>query len=511
LRTYTEDELALIREFKAAEDALVDPVAFRAWMASSDLLDWVHEPVAHHRVMLKAFQWWVDTPSAKLMIFLPFGSAKTVYSSIQLPLWLWARDPTLSILCSSNTQDFAESLARRRRDAVETTEFSRLSGATLRADSKSVKEFQNTKGGTMRAVGISASCTGFRSTHNICDDPHVDFAQLESRKYRDEIFEWYTGIFRSRLAPGGRELICTTRYSSDDLAGRLIQKEGEDWKVIRIPEVSEGAGDILNRPEGARLWPEFLSEDRLLNRVRNPRLWAGAYMARPISDSGTWLSMADLPTVDRAPEGLTVFAAMDLALSVGKGDFSVIMVFGVDEKADLYVLDVWRGQKAVDDVATVLTNTCKLHKPTEVLADDDNASRVFKTYALDHFRRSGVFAPLTDMPTRGQHKEVRAAAFRGFAKQGRVKLLKADWNAALYAEIEGFPDSSPNDDQVDCLSLAGRRLARMAPGKAPVDTKPEPIRAGVTQDENGQLFTTQSFNDLWASNAPINLGTPRRI
>ena len=69
------------------------------------------------------------------------------------------------------------------------------------------------------------------------------------------------------------------------------------------------------------------------------------------------------------------------------------------------------------------------------------------------------------MKTMGQQKEVRAAAFRGFARQGRVKMVKGDWNAALFAEIQLFPDG-PNDDQVDCLSLAGRRMAVMSPGKS---------------------------------------------
>ena len=89
-----------------------------------------------------------------------------------------------------------------------------------------MKEFGNDKGGTMRAVGVDASCTGFRSQFNILDDPHISFEQLESRKYRDQVYQWYTAIYRSRLSPGGRELICTTRYSDDDLPGRPAQERG---------------------------------------------------------------------------------------------------------------------------------------------------------------------------------------------------------------------------------------------------------------------------------------------
>jgi predicted phage terminase large subunit-like protein len=198
---------------------------------------------------------------------------------------------------------------------------------------------------------------------------------------------------------------------------------------------------------------------------------------------------------------------MDLALSVGKGDFSVVVVAGVNDKADLYILDVWRKQVAVDDVATKLTMICQDHNPREVLLDNDNASRVFKTYAMDSFRRSGVYAPLNEMPTLGQDKETRSASFRGFARQGRIKLVKADWNAALLDEVMGFPDSCPNDDQIDCLSLLGRRLARMSPGEAPEVIKPpEKIVGGITVNEDGLMVTTASFDELWEeSDERINL------
>ena len=491
--------MAVIAEYERRRDAVATPAAFREYMSGSGLLDFKFEPAAHHIRMLDEFQWWIETPSAKLQIWLPFGSGKTVYSSILIPLWLWARDPTATVLCASNTQDFAESLARRRRDAVDTSEFYQLTSARLRPDMKGIKEFGNTKGGTMRAVGVSASCTGFRSQFNVLHDPHVDFAQVASRKYRDDLFAWYTGIFRSRLAPGGRELICTTRFSDDDLPGRLARAEG-DWRILRIPEIADETCDPLGREIGDRLWPEYLGEDRLLNRERDPRLWLGAYQQKPPAESGAWLSHEDLTVVEMRPKGLKIYLAMDLALSVGKGDFSVIITAGIDEQGDLYILDVWRKQVSVDDVAKNLMAICKATIPGVVLIDDDNASKVFKNYALDAFRRGGVYAPLLELKVGGQDKEVRAAAFRGFARQGRVKILRAHWNADLMMEVEGFPDTCRNDDQVDSLSLLGRYMARMSLGESENIEPSKEILGCITQDELGDLYTTQTLDDLFNDN-----------
>lgn len=492
-----------LRELLRRQDALDSPERFREYMAESGHLDFMFEPALHHRVMMEHFQWWLDTPGAKLIIEMPFGSAKTTYSSIQLPLLIWARYPTSSVLCSANTQDFVESLARRRRDAVETKQYRTLSGAQLRKDMQGVKEFGNDKGGIMRAVGVDASCTGFRSDYNICDDPHVSFEQLESRKYRDQVYQWYTAIYRSRLVPGGRELICTTRYSDDDLPGRLMRNEGlledgGDWRRLRIPELSEGDSDPLGRPEGERLWPEYLDPNRLKIRERDPIVWLGAYMQKPPSESGSWLGEENLPIVDRAPEGLNRFSAMDLALSVGKGDYSVIGNCGICPKGDLYITDIWRKRVSVDETAKALADSCRDFQPTEVLLDNDNAQKVFKTYAVDEFKRRGIFVPLQEMPTMGQDKETRAAAFRGFARQGRVKLVRGPWNAALIDEVLGFPDTCPNDDQIDILSLMGRRMAFLGAGKAPEGPKePVPVQ-GALQQIAGETFTTHTMDDMWS-------------
>ena len=497
MREFNVEEYALIEEFHLRSNAVKGMESFRQWMSSSDLLDFKFAPALHHRVIMEALEDWARTPNAKLMIFLPFGSGKSVYASVQLPTWLWANDPTSAILAASNTQDFAESLARRRRDAVSTKEFSRLSGTELRADSKSVREFTNTKGGIMRAVGVAASCTGFRSNFNILDDPHVDFAQLDARKYRDEIFSWFTGIFRSRLGPEGRELIVTTRFSDDDLCGRLLEKEGEDWKVLRIPEVADDIDDPVGRALGERLWPAYLSEDRLLNRKRDPRLWMGCYQQRPPAESGTWLSTTDVPIVERAPKGLKAVSALDLALSVGKGDWSVVITAGLDEERNLYILDVWRKQVSIDDTAKALTIICQTYEPQEVLADDDNATKVFKTYCLDQFRNYGIYTPLRTLPTQGQDKETRAAPFRGIALQGRVFMVQADWNGELLAEILKFP-TSEHDDQIDCLSLLGRHLFKMTGAAEKIEKPSAPIQGAFKRGADGKIYTTSSLDEMWS-------------
>ena len=213
-------------------------------------------------------------------------------------------------------------------------------------------------------------------------------------------------------------------------------------------------------------------------------------MQKPPVESSAWLSHEELPIVDVAPKNLKVYSSMDLAISIGKGDYSVIITASTDEKGDLYILDVWRKQVDVDDVTKALISICQTDFPETVLIDDDNASKVFKNFALDAFRRYSIFVPLREMKTRGKEKEERAAAFSEFSRQGRIFLLRGDWNANLLQEVEGFPDTCRNDDQVDCLSLLGRYMARMTPvAGVKVEKLTEPIFMGLEPDVNGKLDT----------------------
>ena len=289
-------------------------------------------------------------------------------------------------------------------------------------------------------------------------------------------------------------------YPVDLLRNEGRIEDGGDWRVIRIPEVSEGEGDPIDRPEGQRLWPEYLGEDRLKIRERDPMVWLGAYQQTPPTESGAWLAAEHLPIIDRAPEGLNKLTAMDLALSVGKGDYTVICNAGICPQGDLIITDIQRKRVAVDVTAKDLADNTLSWPATEVLLDDDNAQKVFKTYALDEFKRRGIFIPFNEMKTMGQDKETRAAAFRGFARQGRVKLVKGPWNAALLEEVLGFPDTSPNDDQIDCLSLLGRRMAFLSIGTAPQAEVVAPPIEGAFQQIDDQAFTTQTLDDLWGEN-----------
>jgi predicted phage terminase large subunit-like protein len=59
-------------------------------------------------------------------------------------------------------------------------------------------------------------------------------------------------------------------------------------------------------------------------------------------------------------------------------------------------------------------------------------------------------------------KETRADIVAGAAQQGRVVLVRGDWNQTLLDELEGFPLDA-HDDQVDALAGAFDLLGTRRP------------------------------------------------
>src|SRR5690606_4062182 len=127
----------------------------------------------------------------------------------------------------------------------------------------------------------------------------------------------------------------TTRWARNDPAGRildLIEEGAEDWLVIRLPMLADSPDDPRGREYGQELWPEWFGKHQIEQNIRNPLRWAALYQQVPLDDSGSWVPFDCIQYVPETeiPKDLNLVIAVDLALSAGKGDFTVFVVAGLD-------------------------------------------------------------------------------------------------------------------------------------------------------------------------------------
>ena len=498
------DTLQLINELQFREHALNDIESFRAYMARSYHNDFIEKPAKHHQVLQEALmRLMYDDDLDGLMIEMPPGSAKSVYSSVQFACMWLAKYPDSGIIAISNTTSLAEGFSRRRREACLTKEWSQLAQAYLPKDHQSLGEFGTNKQGFMIAAGMGSSVSGRRCRLLIIDDPITGVEQAMAMGQLEKQWNSYKFEYRNRIIPGGKQLIISTRWSQFDIIGMITKEieKGEEqrrWEKLTIPMEAVSVDDPVGRKPGERLWPEWFTQTMVEENKKDPLLWSALYQQVPIDSAGSWVPKEHIHIAEKVPENVTLLTAMDLALTVSGGDYTVIVTAALSDERKLYIIDVSREQVAQPETMKRLAMTNEAHRPSVVLIDDDNASKVFVEAAHDYVRLHKTSnIPLYKMKTAGKDKELRAAAIRGMFLSDRVYMLDRPWVAEVMKEISSFPPKSRNDhdDIIDCLSLLGRYLGKSSTPRVIHKPKVKPLVGALTVTD-GIIHTTQTLDQL---------------
>ncbi len=261
-----------------------------------------------------------DTP--RLMVLMPPGSAKSTYTSILFPPWFMGRNEGMSVLGVSNTTDLAERFSRRVRNIVGTRQFSNIfPGNGLSADSAAAGNWETLKGGEFFAAGMGSAIAGRRADLGLIDDPIKTRQEADSDRVRQTQWDWYVNDFLTRLKPSARQIVIQTRWHEDDLGGRILEREANRWRVIKIPMLAVN-DDPLGRQPGERLWPEWFTEEMITTARMDTRAWNALYQQEPVPDEGDYFKKDNFSEYDEAPANLHIYAASDYAVTDGAGDYT---------------------------------------------------------------------------------------------------------------------------------------------------------------------------------------------
>ena len=217
--------------------------------------------------------------------------------------------------------------------------------ATLSIDSKAANLWHTTQDGVYVAAGVGGPITGRGAHLLLIDDPVKSREEAESATYRERTYDWYQNDAYTRLMPGGRIIVISTRWHEDDLVGRLLrdqEKGGDKWTFLHHPAINAN---------GEALWPARYPV-KALHRIRSnvgPRAWQSLYQGDPTPESGTYFSIESIKR-DVMPNIRTMklYGASDYAVTDDGGDWTVHLVVGMDSEERLWVVDMWRGKTTAD-------------------------------------------------------------------------------------------------------------------------------------------------------------------
>lgn len=410
----------------------------------------------------------------RLIVSIPPRHSKSMHISEGFPAWFLGRNPENRIIAASHTQRLADIFSRRVRGHIQSPSWP-FPWVSMGDDSAALRDWElgDTEGGYL-AAGVGTGITGRGADLIIIDDPHKDMAEAESPVMRENVHEWFSGTLYTRRQPGAAIIIVMTRWHSDDLVGRLLERTeqgGEEWDVVNLP---------AENPDGSFLWEEYWPpEEYELAKKSSTRVWNAQYMGRPSTEGGNMLREQWFGRYAVPAQYSRVVVAYDTAEKVGlTNDYTACTVIGV--KPNGYdILVVTRSKVEFPELIREIDNrmawaSASFPEASVELVIEDASSG---TAVIQLFKSSRNYVMYPVSSTRKNEKEIRVMEITPLVETGRVSVPEvAPWIADFFSQITQFPYDT-HDDVVDSFSIGLRHAA------------------GIGASHGGEMSVTRYNND----------------
>lgn len=435
-----------------------------------------------NEALVEAFK----TEGSRLIISMPPQQGKSQLAVRRFVTWMLSQRDDMNIVVASYEHNVARVWGRTiRDDVISHADTLKLK---IRSDVSAQNEWQIDNGkdtGGLFVTGIGGALTSRQAHAMIIDDPVKDAASASSKKVREFTWQWWDQVAQTRLTPGAPVIVIMTRWHQDDLAGRLIARHKDEWKVINIPaEAEEGAEwDILGRKAG-----EFMQSVQVKSAVRDidndewwrsrkkatsPLTWAAMYQGHPSPEEGgvfpktdAWARWTSTPYIVRedgshyipelARSDMELVQSWDLAFKDKKDSDFVVGQVWLRWGNKAYLLDQVRERMNFNQ--SLMAVKAMTQKWPQAIAKfiEDKANGPALINALE----SSVFGLIPIEPEGSKY--ARASAVSPLVWSGHVVVPDLDatgltWVSTFLSEAVDFPNAA-NDDTIDAFSQAVNRL-----------------------------------------------------
>lgn len=261
------------------------------------------------------------------------------------------------------------------------------------------------------------------------------------------------------LDPGGYRDVIGTRYSPDDLYGRIL-KDQKGWNVLARRACKVGKN---GEPCAPLLFPERFTVEELTDYWRsNPWQFSCQYLNEARTADSYPMTQeviaAHTVPVSKVPRG-TRFAAWDLAFSAhGTSDFTACVIGVVDKRNRLFVLDAIRGRWSPFDIVLRFYDVLMKWHPQRIAVEDSGGSQLLAP-GLASFAAEHGLTPVIDWVKPTGPKQNRVLALDPLLREDKLWFsAEATEYAELTTELTAFGQKSTprNDDLADALALLAR-------------------------------------------------------
>ena len=411
----------------------------------------------------------------KLMITMPPQHGKSEGATRRLPAFVLGQDPDKRIAIVSYNATKARKFNRELQRIMDDDRYYELFPQTLLAGQTSYQEQGKCSRnyarnadeceivgyqGSFKTIGVGGSLTGEPVDMLIMDDLYKDAASAWSPVIRQNIADWYDTVASTRLHNDSQQLMVFTRWHMEDLAGRLLEQEGEyhpidnpqGWTLISFPAIQNKPPSELDpRAEGEPLWPERHSLTKLLEiKERTPTVFESMYQQNPQPSQG--LMYEEFTCYTELPYRSQSVAYIDAADS--GADYLCALFYKEAEEGN-YIIDVLYTKEPMEVTETTLTYMLQQHQVERCHIESNNGGGLFvsnlQQRAYDMGNRLTRFYPFHQ----GQNKAARI--FAASASVQKLIKMPLDWKKRFpkfARDLTGYlrVGTNAHDDAPDALT-----------------------------------------------------------
>jgi predicted phage terminase large subunit-like protein len=427
----------------------------REVLYQNDLPFFIEEEIYEHDADAKKENWrlgalhkeWNDIlENKRICIKAPRDHLKTFFFSESYPARRMRFNPDDEIQIFSKT----DKLAVRILDKIKKRIFKNpgleyLGGKG--ADFWSKTEIRCSNGATIYAQGFWSAIRGGHPRLIIMDDV-IDSQVVYSDEQNEKAKERLAGEVLPMAEPETQIILVGTLQREDDIYSAVDSK---NW-------LSKTYDAIVDEDKKLTLFPEKWDWEKLMRRreeisaLKGEKWFLKEYRNLPVKLLGEIISKDWLQWYDVLPAGLRVYTGWDLSVGkeLEKGNYSACIVFGIDPKGNIYILDVYRDRIDFPTRLKKVVEYAKKWKPVKIKIESN-------TFQADSVQvlKSNTALPIDGVKTTENKVKKFSEELAPLFENRKVFLKRGDEAHQLFADELCSLPRGKYDDMADafCIGL----------------------------------------------------------
>lgn len=461
-----QEELFLVMLKEKATKSLF---GFNRYILKAEAGDSNFVPLApFHKVLCNFIQ---DRLDKRKLVLIPRSHLKTKLISVGYSTMKICNNPKIRVLIYSATWKMATDIHTNIQKNLQSCErvLQIYGDLTINATEWSqdrTRLFPNDKREpTVTAAGIDNNLVGGHYDLIILDDV-VNRDNIGTMEQIQKVITRYRDCL-DLLEPHGELIVVGTRWHDSDLYGWIMDPSNEAMdnyltlESIGHPEIMRAfEGDIYSDEGFKPLWEGKFTRKDFLAKLKEEGWghFSSQYLNDPVPEADaifkrTWFKY--YTSDDIRGKLLNKFLLIDPALSLKKdADYTAMLVIGVDEWNNIFVLDIVRSRLSPNDLINEVFRLRDKWKLVDVGIEDIAFQRVIGYSLREDVRFKKDPFHITELKPNERSKDQRIKGLQPLYENGKVFHDKSvPGTVYLEDELVRFPRTK-NDDTIDALAYA---------------------------------------------------------